>query len=272
MPFQIISSIFEKLFPKLKQKLTRTLTTPATMSLVSNRDGGLEGGKQVPYISFDAVVGRNSAFYLLTSDQLDEIGGVEYRALNSLLWIVPFVSILTFSRYYLADNLLFIAVSYWDPTVLLHNHCTIYLYEKVEQHLCAPRAAETDSFHMVSYRRCQHGCFFIFFHRFAAFQVVSAYTNTGTSLVDQSMVPFQRAYPMVILMSFLILAGNTSFVSNHNGPHVPPLSISRSRYCKSLFLGCFTTPSRSLGDSLRFLMYALSLTLITYIHACVDGC
>ena len=160
MPFQIISSIFEKLFPKLKQKLTRTLTTPTAMPLVSNREGGVEGGKQVPYISFDAVVGRNSAFYLLTSDQLDEIGGVEYRALNSLLWIVPFVSTLTFSRYFLAGNLLFIAVSYWDPTFLLHNHRTVYFYKKVEQHLCAPRAAETDSFHMVSYRRRRHGRFF----------------------------------------------------------------------------------------------------------------
>lgn len=45
------------------------------------------------------------------------------------------------------------------------------------------------------------------------FQVVSAYTNTGTSLVDQSMVPFQRAYPMVLILAFLIVAGNTGFVS-----------------------------------------------------------
>jgi Trk-type K+ transport system membrane component len=31
--------------------------------------------------------------------------------------------------------------------------------------------------------------------------------------VDQSMVPFQRAYPMIFAMIFLILAGNTAFVS-----------------------------------------------------------
>lgn len=49
--------------------------------------------------------------------------------------------------------------------------------------------------------------------RFSAFQVVSAYTNTGTSLVDESMVPFQKAFPMVYVVMFLILAGNTSFVS-----------------------------------------------------------
>ncbi len=49
-------------------------------------------------------------------------------------------------------------------------------------------------------------------HRFAAFQVASAYTNSGMSLVDQSMIPFQKAYPMILLMAFLILAGNTAFV------------------------------------------------------------
>ena len=52
--------------------------------------------------------------------------------------------------------------------------------------------------------------------RFAIFQVVSAYTNTGMSLVDQSMVPFQTAYPMIIFMIFLVLAGNTAFVRVSN--------------------------------------------------------
>ena len=49
--------------------------------------------------------------------------------------------------------------------------------------------------------------------RFSLFQVVSAYTNTGMSLVDQSMIPFQTAYLMIIFMIFLIMAGNTAFVS-----------------------------------------------------------
>ena len=49
--------------------------------------------------------------------------------------------------------------------------------------------------------------------RFSLFQVASAYTNSGMSLVDQSMIPFQKAYPMIVFMMFLILAGNTAFVS-----------------------------------------------------------
>ena len=50
-------------------------------------------------------------------------------------------------------------------------------------------------------------------NRFSLFQVVSAYTNTGLSLVDQSMIPFQQAYLMIIFMILLILAGNSAFVS-----------------------------------------------------------
>ena len=37
---------------------------------------------------------------------------------------------------------------------------------------------------------------------------------SGTSLADQSMVPFQKAYPMTLTMVVLILAGNTAFVRN----------------------------------------------------------
>ena len=33
------------------------------------------------------------------------------------------------------------------------------------------------------------------------------------SLEDQSMIPFQKAYPMIVFMVILILAGNTAFVS-----------------------------------------------------------
>lgn len=35
----------------------------------------------------------------------------------------------------------------------------------------------------------------------------------GMSLVDQNMVPFQTAYPLVIFLVFCVLAGNTCLVS-----------------------------------------------------------
>jgi len=50
-----------------------------------------ERARPVPYVSFDAVVGHNSSFVSLTEEQLEELGGVEFRALNALLWIVGIV-------------------------------------------------------------------------------------------------------------------------------------------------------------------------------------
>jgi hypothetical protein len=53
--------------------------------------GNAERAQAVPYVSFDAVVGHNSSFEELTEEQLEELGGVEFRALNALLWIVGIV-------------------------------------------------------------------------------------------------------------------------------------------------------------------------------------
>lgn len=91
MPLEILGSLFSRLFPKLERRLTRSLTYPATTTIASQHHGGIrnaDGSKLVPYISFDAIVGRNSTFHLLTNEQLEELGGVEYRALNALLYIV----------------------------------------------------------------------------------------------------------------------------------------------------------------------------------------
>lgn len=58
-----------------------------------NLDRRVVQGKDVPYIDFDAVVGRNSAFINLTEEQLDVLGGAEYVALKLLLKVVAGVSI-----------------------------------------------------------------------------------------------------------------------------------------------------------------------------------
>jgi len=88
MPHVIVSRFLDRFFPNLGRKLARTVTMPRTTSLVSQRPDIPDGAKSVPYITFDAVVGRNSTFRLLTREQWEELGGVEYRALNALLWIV----------------------------------------------------------------------------------------------------------------------------------------------------------------------------------------
>jgi len=112
---------------------------------------------------------------MLTAEDLDELGGVEYRALNALLWIVGFYHIgLQVTAFVMIAP--YISASRW-------HHA--FIPPQLKRVLQPPW--------------------------FALFQVISAYTNTGTSLVDQSMVPFQTAYLMVFVQAFLILAGNTAF-------------------------------------------------------------
>ncbi|KAJ7270035.1 cation transport protein-domain-containing protein [Mycena haematopus] len=175
MPHEIAKNIFSYLFPKLQRRLTRTLTLPRTTTLMSRRSEGVVGAKPAPYISFDVIVGRNSAFHQLTKEQQDELGGVEYRALKALLWIV--------AGYHIGVQLIAFTV--------------------IAPYIAQPRWG--DNFLPPKQHRKIHSTWF------SIFQVVSAYTNTGMSLVDQSMVPFQRAYAMIVFMVLLVLAGNTAF-------------------------------------------------------------
>ena len=93
MPHELLSRLFGRAFPKLERKLTRTVTIARTQTIASGRGGGAAaaGARAVQYITFEAVVGRNSVFHALTREQLEELGGVEYRALTALLWIVASV-------------------------------------------------------------------------------------------------------------------------------------------------------------------------------------
>src|SRR5258706_6962377 len=51
--------------------------------------------------------------------------------------------------------------------------------------------------------------------RASIFLVTAAFTNSGTSLVDTSMVPFQQEYVVLVATALLILAGDTGFVSGN---------------------------------------------------------
>ncbi|RDX49309.1 hypothetical protein OH76DRAFT_1403887 [Lentinus brumalis] len=175
MPHELLSRLFGRAFPQLERKLTRTITIPRTRTIASEHGTVGPGTRAVPYISFEAVVGRNSVFQALTREQLEELGGVEYRALTALLWIV--------AGYHLGLQLLaFIVIAPYMSISRWHSD-----FVPPALHRAVPSTW------------------------FSAFQVVSSYTNTGMSLVDTSMVPFQQAYPMIAFMIILILAGNTAF-------------------------------------------------------------
>jgi Trk-type K+ transport system membrane component len=131
-------------------------------------------GEQANYISFDALVGRNSRFLSLTSEQRDELGGVEYRGLSLLFRIVL--------GYILLVQLIPMAI--FCP--LFDSRHYSYLFQD----------AGTVT---------GEGAFF------AAFNINSAYANAGLSLLDASMVPFQGTYGFSLVMGFEILAGNVAF-------------------------------------------------------------
>lgn len=175
MPHEIATTLLHRFFPNAHSRLHRTMTVPMTATLTSHAGTVHPGARTVPYISFDTIVGRNSAFVHLSNEQLEELGGVEYRALNALLWIIPFYHIgLQLTSFVVIAP--YISQSRWKDIFVPPN-----LHRKISPIW------------------------------FTAYQVVSAYTNTGMSLVDQSMVPFQKAYPMIVIMAYLVLAGNTAF-------------------------------------------------------------
>lgn len=173
-PQEVISRLLHRFFPALHRRLARTMTMPRTTTITSMR-GNTERSRAVPYVSFDAIVGPNSTFEELTEEQLEELGGVEFRALNALLWIV---------------GIYHICVQLVSFTIIAPYIST----NKWKNNFLPPQQKRP-----------------VIPVWFSLFQVVSAYTNAGMSLVDQSMVPFQRAYPMIFAMMFAILAGNTAF-------------------------------------------------------------
>ncbi|KAI8986131.1 TrkH-domain-containing protein [Trametes punicea] len=177
----VLVRVTRKFAPKLQRRLRRTLTVPRTETLIPRATGDtvppIDGPvRRVPYLSFSATVKRNSTFHGLTAENIEELGGVEYRALCSLTWIIPL--------YYI--GLLCISFVVTAPYMSL------------------PRWRV--NFHPPLQHKNINPIWF------SAFQVIGAWANTGMSLVDQNMLPFQTAYPMVVFLVICVLAGNTCLV------------------------------------------------------------
>ncbi|PVF97492.1 TrkH-domain-containing protein [Serendipita vermifera] len=129
--------------------------------------------REVPYFSFSAIVGRNSAFHGLTEEELEELGGVEYRGLRVLSYIVP--------CYYIGTQALG-----WIVNSLLMSRDKYQSLFSGQWRYVRPSWA-------------------------GVFLGTSVTTNTGMSLVDTALVPFQSELGLLIVTSFQSLAGNTAF-------------------------------------------------------------
>ncbi|KAF8888456.1 potassium transporter [Gymnopilus junonius] len=164
-PTQLARQVFQLAAPHAFSKLQRTMTLPTVTTLQS---------ENIPWLNFSGlVVGRNSNFRTdsLSDEQLEDIGGAEYRALRLLSWLAPTYFVVC----QLASVLLFLP---WLSVITK--------YDDVFQ--AQPRLVSKSWF--------------------SFFQVMGAYTGGGLSLVDLGMVPFQSAYLMIFALGFAILAGN----------------------------------------------------------------
>jgi len=75
--------------------------------------------------------------------------------------------------------------------------------------------------------------------------VSSAFTNTGSSLVDQSMVPYQKAYAMIVFLMLLILGGNCAYVSKIYPSLIQTFKVPRQPILYVMNLHVLITNSRS---------------------------
>lgn len=94
-PIDLAGRGIKAVLPGVREKVMRSTTMPRTSTIASThsmtRVGTAVGGdgKSAPYLSFDVAVYGNSMFHSLTEAQREELGGVEYRALDMLAKIVP---------------------------------------------------------------------------------------------------------------------------------------------------------------------------------------
>lgn len=176
MPHDILKKGVKLLFPKVGQAITRTLTVSPTVQ-ISRIPTGQINSKQAPYVPDNSAikVGPNSSFPELTFREQQHFAYMEYEALKMLLWVI--------AAYYISLQLVMFAII--APYMSL--------------------ARWQDALNPPALVKPLNSVWF------SAFQVVSAFTNTGTSLVDQSMIPFQSAYVLILVVAFLILAGNTCY-------------------------------------------------------------
>ncbi|KAF9872729.1 potassium ion transporter [Colletotrichum karsti] len=129
---------------------------------------------EMPYLSFTPTLGRNSAFPGLTQDQREELGGIEYRSLRTLA-VILLCYFWGFSLFAIACFLPWIHTSSNDK------------YGNYVESGGVSKAW------------------------WAIFTANSAFNDLGLTLTPDSMNSFNDATFILLIMSFLIIIGNTGF-------------------------------------------------------------
>ncbi|CAG8325809.1 unnamed protein product [Penicillium salamii] len=125
-----------------------------------------------PYLSWNATVTRNSNFVDLTEEQRDELGGIEYRALKTLAVVLI--------TYYVGFHLIgLLSMIGW---IMTENK-----WGDVVRDAGVGRPW------------------------WGIFTAASAFNDLGFTLTPDSMYSFQTAIFPLLMLSFLIIIGNTAF-------------------------------------------------------------
>lgn len=155
--------------PEQGQNRTRTKTLENLRSAMSSRRAEAD---EAPYLSYTPTMGRNSNFIGLTLEQREELGGIEYRSLRTLMFIILI--------YYWGFQLL--ALTFLLPFIL-HNH----FYGIIINSAGVARSW------------------------WGFFTSSGAFNDVGFTLTPDSMISFKSSAYVLMVMWFFIIIGNTGF-------------------------------------------------------------
>ncbi|KAI1467317.1 potassium transport protein TRK1/TRK2 [Daldinia caldariorum] len=125
-----------------------------------------------PYLSWQPTLGRNSAFLGLSEEQREELGGIEYRSLKTLALVL---------------TIYFFGYTFFGIITLV------------------PWIAHNDYYGAIVDAAGQNRVWWGFF------TANSAFMDLGLTLTPDSMNSFNTAIFPLLIMSFLIILGNTGF-------------------------------------------------------------
>ena len=128
--------------------------------------------EQTPYLSWQPTVGRNSFFVGLTEEQREELGGIEYRALKTLALVLT---------------------------------CYFFLFHLLGLISLLPWVARSSKYQGIIDGQG------IGWPWWGIFTAQSAFNDLGFTLTNNSMISFQFAVWPMLIMTFLIIIGNTGF-------------------------------------------------------------
>lgn len=170
---------FNPLHPFSKIAHASALSLPRTLNSIRARTrtfGSLHGQdpdqKDMPYLSWQPTIGRNSLFVGLTEEQREELGGIEYRSLKTLATIL----VCYFFGFHLLGVIVFI------PWIKLND-----TYGSIVDADGVGRAW------------------------WGIFSPATLFNDLGFTLTPDSFISFNTAVMPMLFGSFLIVIGNTGF-------------------------------------------------------------